>query len=465
MKIQRKSYDEERAILIGMIVDKTVLGRIYSKWQGPMFRSGHANKIGQWCIDYYKKYQKAPGRHIQSIFESWTTITQNKDATETVSQFLDTLSRQYRRLRCESNSQYIIDTATKYFNRVKLEHLTETITGDLFQDKVDKAIQRMSNYRQLEMGVGEGINVLEDVDAIRRAFDEIHEPLITFPDGLGKFFGDRLERDGLIAFQGVEKRGKSFWLQEIGFRGIIQRRRVAFFECGDLSEHQIMRRFMCRVARHPMKAGKYKYPKSIRLKKRENQAPLPLVFYDRRIAKEGLSWRQSYKACKKLTDGRHLKSMWRLSCHFNDTLSVNGIQNILDEWARDEWIPDIIIIDYADILNMDHPGLEGRDRIDHTWKQLRRLSQERHCLVVTATQAAARAYKAQTQGQSHFSEDKRKLAHVTGMVGLNQTVQEKEKGIMRLNWIELREGFYSERQCCYVASCFELANMSVCSVF
>jgi hypothetical protein len=85
--------------------------------------------------------------------------------------------------------------------------------------------------------------------------------------------------------------------------------------------------------------------------------------------------------------------------------------------------------------------------------------------VVTATQTAARGYDAITQSQKHFSEDKRKLAHVTGMVGLNQTVKEKEKGIMRLNWIELREGWYSERQCCYVATCFELANMAVKSCF
>jgi len=48
---------------------------------------------------------------------------------------------------------------------------------------------------------------------------------------------------------------------------------------------------------------------------------------------------------------------------------------------------------------------------------------------------------------------------------LNQTPKEKEKGYMRLNWVVLREGWYSERRCCYVATCFELANMSVRSVF
>jgi len=465
MKIQQQSYDEEQSILIGMIVDKTVLGRVTTKWQPNLFRSPYANKIAQWCVDYFVKYQKAPARHIQSIFESWATDNHNKDTVSNISQFLDGLSKRYKRLVKDSNSQYIVDLAARYFNRVKLELLTDTITGDLAQGNVEKAIHRTTSYNKMEMGVGEGIDVLHDTDAIRRAFEEQHDPLITYSDGLGKFFGDRLERDGFIAFQGPEKRGKSFWLQEIAFRAIVQKRRVAFFECGDLSEHQIMRRFMCRIARRPLYVGKYKYPKGIRLQKREDQPPLPVLSYDRRYAEHPLSWRQAHKACKKLTDGRRLKSTWRLSCHFNDTLSVDGIRSILDEWERDEWIADVICIDYADILNMDHVGLEGRDRIDHVWKQLRRLSQERHCLVVTATQAAARSYKAHTQSQQHFSEDKRKLAHVTGMVGLNQTVQEKEEGIIRLNWIELREGFYSERQCCYVATCLPLANMAVKSVF
>jgi hypothetical protein len=461
MKVQHHSFDEERAVLIGMIVDKNVLGRISSKWSLPMFQSSYANKVGQWCIDYFAQYEKAPGHHIQSLFESWASDSRNKDAVETTGQFLDTLNKQYKRLAKDSNSQYVVDLAARYFNRVKLNQLTDAVSGDLIQGKTDKAVGRVVNYHKVEMGVGEGIKVFQDKDTIREAFEEQHDPLITYTDGLGKFFSDRLERDGFIAFQGPEKRGKSFWLLDIAFRAVIQKRRVAFFECGDLSRNQIMRRFMVRVARHPLYSSDVRYPLSIRHKPKHP----PIIRVKHKRFKKGLTWRTAYKACKEIVKHHKLKDALRLSIHFNDTLNVSGIRGMLDEWERDGWIPDVIVIDYADILNMDHPGLEGRDRIDHTWKQLRRLSQERHCLVVTATQTAARGYDAITQSQKHFSEDKRKLAHVTGMVGLNQTVKEKEKGIMRLNWIELREGWYSERQCCYVATCFELANMAVKSCF
>lgn len=465
MKIERKKFDEERSILIGIIVDKTVLGRIAGKWERNMFRSPWANRICQWCVQYFNKYNKAPGSHIQSIFETYAGKEKYKDEIEIIGRFLSTLNNQYKRLGKESNSDYVIDLAGRYFTQVKLERLADHIDGNIANDKVKLAEEAVLNFRKIEMGTGESIFVFEDKDHIREAFEQEHQALIKFKEGLGVFFSDRLERDGFIAFQGPEKRGKSFWLLEMAFTAVEQRRKVAFFECGDLSKHQIMRRFMVRVAKRPLRPQIIKYPTKIRLVKREGLDPKSIVSVKRMVCKHGLSWKEAYRHCRHLTSQRGMKSLLRLSVHHNDSINVDGIRSTLDEWSIDGWIPDVVIIDYADILNMDFPGLEGRDRIDKTWKQMRRLSQERHCLVLTATQASAQSYDAKTQSKRHFSEDKRKHAHVTGMVGLNQTVEEKEKNIMRLNWIDLREAWYSERKCCFVAVCPELANMSIKSIF
>jgi len=121
---------------------------------------------------------------------------------------------------------------------------------------------------------------------------------------------------------------------------------------------------------------------------------------------------------------------------------------------------DVVVIDYADILLMES-GDDNRNKINECWKQLRRLSQTWHCLVITATQSDAASYTAGTMGRQHFSEDKRKLAHVTGMIGLNQTEDEKEEAIMRLNWIARRESHYVERKCIYVVGCLPIANPAI----
>ena len=140
---------------------------------------------------------------------------------------------------------------------------------------------------------------------------------------------------------------------------------------------------------------------------------------------------------------------FKLSTHPNNTLSVQKIRAILSQWEkRDDFVPDIVIIDYADI--MDHPGhLEFRHKQNEIWKGLRSLSQEWYCLVITATQADAKSYESSRLRLSNFSEDKRKYAHVTAMYGLNQDPhgREKEIGLMRINEIVVREGeFNSSRE-------------------
>lgn len=96
---------------------------------------------------------------------------------------------------------------------------------------------------------------------------------------------------------------------------------------------------------------------------------------------------------------------------------------------------------------------------------LRRMSTDLHCLVVTATQTNAASYKEETLKMSSFSEDKRKLSHVTGAVGLNTTDDEKRQGLMRWNWIVRREDSFDPGIHCHVAGCLAIANPAVLSTF
>jgi replicative DNA helicase len=154
-----------------------------------------------------------------------------------------------------------------------------------------------------------------------------------------------------------------------------------------------------------------------------------------------------------------------MSVHPNSTVSVPDIRTTLIDWSREGWVADTVVVDYADILRMDYSGLEKRDQINQTWMELRQLSQRFHCLVVTATQTNAASYDAYTIGKKHFSENKLKRAHTTGNVGLNQTETEKRRGLMRLNWIQVREAEYLESKCVYVAGCPAIANLCMRSSF
>ena len=104
MRIEKKNSSDERRILIGMIVDPIVLGRIFSKWQHQMFRSRWSNIIARWCLRYYKRYNKAPLAQIESLYETWAAESKDKTVIRLVEKFLDSLNTEYEDLQSESFS-------------------------------------------------------------------------------------------------------------------------------------------------------------------------------------------------------------------------------------------------------------------------------------------------------------------------------------------------------------------------
>lgn len=462
MRIKKKTSSDERQILIGMIVNDSVCGRLASHWKSNLFKNKWANLVAKWCVNYFEKYNKAPNKHIKNLYSSWSSKAKSKDLVELVEKFLASLSGEYETLNEDINSEYLIDLAGKHFNKVRIEQLAEEIQGDIDGGDSDKAWERLTITKPVEIGIQEGIDILGDEEAWRDAFENKPEPLITFSGDLGLFFEDRLERDGLISFMAPEKRGKSFWLIEMAYKAMLQRKKVLFFDAGDMSRNQILRRLASRIALRPMRATTVKIPTRMKV-----VGGVPKVKFKTKTYKDNLSWQKVWKACEKVRTKKCKTTvpLFKVHCYPNGTLHLRMVEEIIKQHESEQWIPDVIVIDYADILNMNYNGVEGRDRIDMLWSHLRRISQMYHCLVITATQADADSYDKTTIGMKNFSNDKRKLAHVTGMIGLNMTDTEKDLDVIRLNWIVRREGFYSSRNCVFVAACRSLCRSAIVSAF
>jgi hypothetical protein len=463
MRWEKITGTKERRIVTGMIVSPVVLSRIVPKWEDKgLFEAPWANLVGGWCVEYHKHYNKAPGKNIAASFEAWAEDNEDKASVQLVEKFLSSISGEYASLKKEVNADHIIDMAGVHFNKVKLQRHKDALEGYLEDGKVDKALALYDKFQKVNLASSGRVDVLRDSAAMQKAFEDKKDPLIVYPGGLGEFFGDALERDGFVAFTGPEKRGKTWWLIDIAWTAMKQRRKVAFFEVGDLSQSQIMRRFGVRASRRPLKAKTLRVPKAISF---TPEAGLQ-VEHDEKTWDRPLSWQEASKASlKTLEKARSKEGLLMLETYPNSSISVQGIDGIIRQYDREGWSPDVIVIDYADILAPVNGSADTRDQINTTWKLLRRMSQEWHCLVVTATQTNAKAYNVKTLSKSEFSEDKRKHAHVTAMAGINQTDDEKKTGVQRLNWVDLREEEYIESQCVYVAGCLGIAQPAMKSVF
>ena len=431
-----------------MITDQAVISRIASRWTARgLFAAEWMNLAGGWAIDHFERYGKPIGRQIKSVFERWADDgNQSESIIIAIESLLQSVSDDDER---ETDSDdYLIDLAGSHFNRVAIQRTIDEAEQALDAGNTDEAYRRVGELNRVELGAGSFVKPAEEFPVWDKAFDpEKAKSLVTYKGPLGNFMQAAFCRGRLYAFQASDKVGKSFFLLDLAYRAVRDRLRVAYFEVGDLGLDDTMIRLGQRATRRMVWPGTCKVPLRFDRDKK-------LVVEDR-VFKNELTSREAYKAFHRICRG---KDRFRLSCHANSTINVAGIESILSDWDRVGWRPDIVCCDYADILAPPDGFREKIDQIDQTWKALRRLSQQRHVLVVTATQTKATAYTARggIQGRQHFSGSKAKLAEANGIIALNQTSDESKSNMWRLSWIVHRNAANNEASWVNVAGCLAI---------
>ncbi len=457
----------ERTALTGMIVSTPVLARLASKYQERLFASRYSNIIAKWCIDHYHKYSEAPSKAIMNYYEQWSINNQDKSTDQIISSYLESISDEYASSD-GINIEHVLSEAEGHFNLVAGQRLLDVLGADLLQGNFNKFLSRTHEFSGFDLTGDEGSNLIHEDEEIEEAFREVDsELLVVYPGELGRLFRDAFSKDSFVAVMGPEKCGKTWMLIDIAWRAMLARRKVSFFEVGDMTRKQIKRRFYSRVAEHPYRSETGEWPFTVK-KPVSLKVTKDAVFVETKNLpfKEPLNFQLAKAACEKVTKEKlkSNKSHFKLTVRSNSSINVMGIRAILDAQKREEFYPDVVVIDYADILADPLPGnVDYRQQINTTWKQLRQLSQDFHCLVVTATQADAASYDKKTLTMGNFSEDKRKNSHVTAMIGLNVTQKDKQNGVMRVNVLHRREGECDPWRTVTVAGCLAIGQPCILS--
>lgn len=494
----------ERRIVTGMVISKEYLERIQRFWDSSLLESSELKMISDWCMDYFQKYQRAPDSNIESIYIN--ALKQgflSKASAQYIEELLTSLSDEYGR-DTQFNALYLYDQTIKYLKTRELEKHNEELQALIDAGQVEEAEKLAQTYTSSivkDMDIGLDLASKQALDRVESAFDESVQRVITYPGALGNMWNEQLIRGGFVSLLAPEKRGKTFWLLEMSLRAVRQKANVVFFEAGDMTEGQMLKRICTYIAKRSDKekycqerfipVGDCIYNQIDSCQRKDRNCDHGIFegigietfvqnfsqYVNLEVLQEKYEEYPDYSPCDSYSCDKRKGSVWikkvdktapltgkqakkelrrffkkykrhfRLATYPAGSLTLSEIRRCLNEWERLEGlVPDVIVVDYADLLSAkDGEVSEFRHRQNHVWQGLRALSQERHALVLTATQADSDSYKKGKLSLSNFSEDKRKYAHVTAQYGLNQDPQGREKklGIMRINEIVVREGEFS----------------------
>lgn len=259
----------------------------------------------------------------------------------------------------------------------------------------------------------------------------------------------------------------------------------------EMDRRQMNRRFYKRVTSAPDIGGPVKYPCFDCQKNQDNSCQKPqrgnkvklIDNMGRPLTYEKAGNYEPCTYCRYEEPEEYIPSSWfttidRPSCTvdlirkntkaFGRTFGNNNLRTLsyprfaagMDQLETDinilidveEFVPDVILTDYVDIFLKDSKG-DFRNAVDRDWMAHARLAAQYHCLVATVSQSNKASWDKKAVKASDTSENYRNPAHVDKFFTLNQTPEEKRKGVMRVIMAAARnEDFDSQKACILLQS-------------
>ena len=479
MKRTRVDSLSEKNLLVGLITSDSFCKEILPIVKPEFLEIDYSKIIVKWVREYYEKYEKAPEKDIENIFLLGKDKLKPEIANLTQT-FLNSLSDNYEE-ESNFNEAYILDQTIDYLKKKGLGFHNDKIKALLDLNEVEEAEREIAEYKQVARATSKWVNPF-DQEYIKKALNKDKSFLFEMDGVLGQLIGP-MKREWLIAIMGPMKRGKTFYLQEFMFGAITNGLRTAFITL-EMDDTEISIRGYKRMGSFTEEGGDIAFPvfdcfynQNGTCERKERASDTQLFMgeeqeppdYDKDI---------DYKVCtyckgKKDSAGNYWKdyksAVWYETVYTKPLYVKNVSKNVKDfqmtygsnllreiaypinlaniqDIKRDldllefseGWVPDVIIVDYADILGKENKKLEGRDSVNETWKSLKSMAQSRKCLVITGTQSNRDSIDKKHVRQTNTGEDIRKIAHIDIMPVLNQTPLEKRKGVMRIGLIAHR---------------------------
>lgn len=444
-----KLTHNERLVLIGLITDPAFAAKAIPMLSSKHFSVRFTRVVFEWCRDYIQAFNRPPGRAIQEIYtRTKEDRTQPEDLLELIEKFLLSISRELDNSTEKLSTEYLLAQLSEFVKIRELQEAQNSLGIALENDDLEEAESVLSKYSAVSLADIEHIQLGTMAAKVQQHIQDIltatHEKgLFTLPGALADLTGP-LQKGDLVGIAGPAGRGKTWWLQEMGVLAAMAGNKVVLFSL-EMSAPQILGRMAHRLTKAP------RYPKTIQIPS---------------FDAVGVTWEpKAFDVCLRHYDADSIQRKFsRLHVNGGDMViqaypaysagvqDLKSFLNYMESTAG--YKADVVLIDYADIIRPDYKG-EYRHQIDHIWKTLRGLTQEKDFLGITATHTNKKTFE-KNIGQADMSEEARKLNHVALMLGLNQTPVDKKNGIMRATLLKSRHDGFNVNDEVIVLQCLDI---------
>jgi replicative DNA helicase len=294
--------------------------------------------------------------------------------------------------------RFVLVTANKIEHDVKGHGLTQTY------DKLEKKLQQI-----LSIGVAKelGADFYETAKTRLSKAPKLNEDRI--PTGF-KILDSKLHGGLARGEEGVilatPHRGKSMLVSNFGFGAVVRGYHVLHLTL-EMSLREVMLRYDQRTANVTVEELK-------------------------------LNPRKVYEHIKKLRQvngGKLVVREWT-----DKRPSVNELRAMMRMYVEERGYPDMVIVDYADLMRGDGSSADKRFVLSDIYTDLRVLANEYRFALWTISQANRGASNQDVLDLEHFAEAFDKAAIADVIIAICQKKDEKERGIVRLHIAKNRPG-------------------------
>lgn len=474
-KVKQVETEIEKLIATAFVVSDEFLHHVRKIYESEFIENQFLGLIIDGAVAYYDKIGKAPGPFIDVEVEKTKEFLDDKDY-RIVTGLLHMIERGFDEETF--NLEYVKRVAMDRFKlrkaallKQKFERIIESGDADGF----DEAVESWEKFQAKTQS--SGFFSIGDPKVFDEVFNDELYTLVEMPGAFGDMLGP-LERGWSVAVLGPRKRGKTYIAQEIGIQSLMQGKKVVFINL-EMSKQALTKRIYQRLIAFSKKETDLLYPVFDCYKnqtgscKKQKKIPSPPLYNPDESDKPVYNDTINYTPCAvcrgtkdyrqdiwherievKAMDKQKLRKLFfsdkgkksfgldaaiplnnfRVRIYPKFQANTRDIKRDLDSLVHEEgFVPDVLIIDYPNIMKAEDARVTGRDRLDETWKAVCALAIELDCLVIAPAQTNRKSAEKARMDENDISDDIRIIGHVDAAIAINRTKEEEKIGIMRLS--------------------------------